>query len=45
MKEDVYYNDKDVLAKMAPIQCLNKKGKEMLVEHTPLDQSYNQARI
>ena len=41
MKEVVYYNDKDVLAKMAPIQCLNEKGKETLVEHTPLTQSYN----
>ena len=41
MQEVVYYNDIDVLAKMAPIQCLNKYGKEMLVENTPLDQSYN----
>lgn len=41
MKEAVYYNDKDILAKMAPIQSLNKNGKETLVEHTPLDQSYN----
>ena len=41
MKEAVYYNDKDVHAKMAPIQCLKKKGKEMLVEHTPLAQYYN----
>ena len=37
MKEAVYYNDKDVLDKMAPIQCLKKKNrKETLVEHTPL---------
>ena len=42
MKEKVYYcNNKDVLAKIAPIQCLNKNGKETLVEHTPLAQSYN----
>ena len=41
MKETVYYNDKDVLAKMAEIQCLNKNGKEMLVEHTPLAQYNN----
>ena len=39
MKEAVYYNDKDVLAKMAPIHCLNKNRKETLVEHTPLAQS------
>ena len=45
MKEAVYSNDKDVLSKMAPIKCLNKAEKEMLVEHTPLDQSYNQARM
>ena len=32
MKEVVYYKDKDVLAKMEPIQCLNKNGKETLVE-------------
>ena len=41
MKEAVYYNDKDVLDKMAPIQCQNKNGKETQVEHTPLAQSYN----
>ena len=41
MKEAVYCNDKDVLAKMAPIQCLNKNGKETLVEDTPLAQYYN----
>ena len=41
MKEAVYYNDKDLLAKMAPIQCLNKNENETLVEHTQLDQSYN----
>ena len=41
MKEAIYYNDKDVLAKMAPIKCLNIKGKETLVEHTPLAKSYN----
>ena len=43
MKEKVYYNNKDVLAKMAPIQYLNKNGKETLVEHSPLSQSYNKA--
>ena len=32
MKEAVYYNDKYVLAKMAPIQCLNKDEKETLVD-------------
>ena len=41
MKEAVYYNDKDVLAKMAQIQYLNKSGTETLVEHTTLAQSYN----
>ena len=41
MKQAVYYNDKDVLAKMAPIQCQNINGKETLLEHTPLVQSYN----
>ena len=41
MKEEVYYNDNDVLAKMAPIQCLNKYEKETLVEYTPLSQCYN----
>ena len=41
MKEAIYYNDKDVLAKMAPIQCLKENGKETLVEHTLLAQSYN----
>ena len=41
MKEAVYYNDKDVLPKMAPIQCLNKNGKETQVGHTTVAQSYN----
>ena len=41
MKETFNYNDKDVLGKMTPTQCLNKNGKEKLVEHTPIDQSYN----
>ena len=36
MKETVDYNDKDLLAKIEPIQCLNKSGKETLVEPTPL---------
>ena len=40
MQESIYFNDKDVLAKNAPIQCLNKNGKETLVESTPVDQSY-----
>ena len=40
MKAIVYYNDTDVLAKIALIQCLNKNGEETLVEHTPLAQSY-----
>ena len=39
MKEADYFNDKDVLAKMTPIQCLNKNGKETVVEHTPLSQA------
>ena len=41
MKEEVYYNYKDVLDKMAPIQCLVENGKETLVEHTQLAESYN----
>ena len=41
MKQAVYYNDKDVLAKMTPMQYLNKNGKETLLEHTPIAQSYN----
>ena len=41
MKEEFYYNDKDLLAKMAPIQCLKENGEEMLGEHTPLAQPYN----
>ena len=41
MKEAVYYNDKDVVAKMVPIKCLNKNMKETLVENTPLAQSHN----
>ena len=45
MKEAVYNKDKDVLAKMAQIQCLKKSGKETLVEHTPLAQSYNYAKV
>ena len=45
MKEAVYFNDKDVLAKIAPIQCLNKNRKETLVEHTPPPQFYNKARM
>ena len=40
MKEAVYDNEKYVLAKMASIQRLNKNGKETLVEHIPLAQSY-----
>ena len=36
MKEKIYHNDQNTLAKMAPIQCLNKNGKETLVKHTPL---------
>ena len=40
MKETIYYNDKDVLAKMEPIPCLYKNGKEMLVAPIRLDQSY-----
>ena len=41
MKETVYYNDKDLLAKLVLIQWLEKNGNEMLVEHIPLAQSYN----
>ena len=41
MKEGHYCKDKDVLAKMAPIQCLKENQEEMQGEHTPLAQSYN----
>ena len=45
MNEAVYYNDKDVLAKMAPIQWLKENRKETLVEHTLLAQSYNKVWV
>ena len=36
MKETIYDNDNDVLAKKEPIQCLNINAKETLEEHNPL---------
>ena len=36
MKGTIDYNNKDVLAKIAPIQCHNKMGKKTIVERTPL---------